>query len=149
MHTHTHTLTSTTQHTHTHKHNTTHTYTHTRKGGISRLRRVYSNSEGERRKGHDWAADAPHATSRRAAADNGGSGSGSLGVLPPPPPRFLQLQYNVYNESDFQVSGIMIPCVAALLLGCGAAAGAKPSDIHRRQEWPRQSHWRAFKKLNG
>ncbi|KIZ02961.1 hypothetical protein MNEG_4996 [Monoraphidium neglectum] len=71
-------------------------------GGISRLRRVYSNSEGERRKGHDWAADAPHATSRRAAADNGGSGSGSLGVLPPPPPRFLQLQYNVYNESDFQ-----------------------------------------------
>ncbi|KAI8469213.1 MAG: hypothetical protein J3K34DRAFT_459474 [Monoraphidium minutum] len=72
-------------------------------GGLSRLSRAYPGRGGAgRRDGNDWAADAAPrpADSRRPRPRRGGPGA--VRELPPPPPRFLQLRYNVYNDSDFQ-----------------------------------------------
>ncbi|GBF87719.1 hypothetical protein Rsub_00430 [Raphidocelis subcapitata] len=70
-------------------------------GGLSRLARLYPDGSGGLRPGNDWAADAQSGPQDGGDSSSGGGGGGGSGPPRVPPARFLQLQYNVYNETDF------------------------------------------------
>jgi len=74
--------------THPSIHPPTHPPIHPPPGGLSRLSRVYTDaSTGEATNGNDWVADVEERPPTSSSS--------------PASPRFLQLQYDVYNETDF------------------------------------------------